>query len=166
MSAELPPLETRISRITADFLGMPTRCGRRCCRRTGHCHGATVADTGTDPLPDCLAPLAQWDRQFFADHAALAAEGADLILRNVKPPVAGNAANAYYLQIAMLTALFALGDDPAERPRIRRWRRAVRFDPRLRPPPFSLQVLYRHFGSGTAESEAAEATAMTGTAPS
>lgn len=150
MPKEIPSLETRLARHTAEAFWMPAQCSRRACRRTGCCQGS-VSATGE---PSCIERLAPSTRNLFASHAALVRTCADLIRAGKPPTPLKESGQAYAFALCLRVAFRALADLPANRGPLRQRLRRFKLAPLGRPPRGSV-IAYETFGTSTDREPAA-----------
>jgi len=149
MSPEhLPPLETRVSRRTAETLGMPRLCPRRACRRTGRC----AAPVSAEGEPECVGVLQKRHRNLFASQRKLAGLCAVRFSERELLPSAENKEEAFILRQNVCTAVAALAEEPANRPALRGWLRRLRLPPAA-PPPRSIAHQFERFGERVPDEE-------------
>lgn len=151
-SEHLPPLEIRVSRRTAETLGMPRLCPRRGCRRTGRC----AAPVSAEGEPECVGVLQKRHRNLFASQRTLAGLCAARFSERELLPEPENEEQAFILRQCVCTAVAALAEEPANRPALRGWLRRLRLPPAA-PPPRSIAHQFERFGERAPGEEEAPA---------
>jgi hypothetical protein len=142
MSCEIPPFDIRLCRRIADSFQMSGLCMRRSCRRNRVCKG-NVSATGE---PDCILPLPEAERDFFAAKLRLADDFASLVRKREKIPITGARESVYIQNLCLLIVMQAFSDLPANRAALRAYSRKIGGLPALGPAPRNVAPFYRDFG--------------------
>ena len=115
MSSEEPDFQTRLSRRTAEHMGLTWDCPRRQCRRGRRC----MASVSPEGEPACVSSLNESVRLTFAAYRDIANAFAHELATNAPITIRGDIDQVYIEQFALAIAHRTYAENPATRALLR-----------------------------------------------